>query len=204
MKESPKDAGRLWGWLVYPEDYASMDEIKQLCADLHIPMMMSPVHKPEKGCEKEHIHCMCVLNGNQTRKAMLEALEGFHVKHVEKIVSRIGYERYLCHLDDVDKIQYDPTDITCFGGAYPAFALEKEYRDGFVMVSKLIEQMGITVYADLASLVAFDYPELIESLNRYSAHFNNVCRSRFELAKWGNNVTYVKSRRSFGYFFDKE
>lgn len=192
---------RLWAFVFYLEDWDD-EAWKGVIDEWHVPCLVSPLHTDGGG--KAHYHGLMVLDGPIAHTAALEMVSTLGCKHVEKVASRMSYERYLCHLDSPDKPKYDPAEIVCFGGAYPKFCVDEEYRDGFVQITKLIEQFGITVFADLNSMIAFDYPELLTCLARYSGHFYSVCRSRFDLARYGDNNTYVKSRRGFGYFFDKE
>lgn len=194
---------RLWAFLLYPESMPG--NWKDILAGAHIPVLVSPLHDSDVDdngeIKKPHYHVLTIFDGPIPEMQLLDVLGDLNVKHVEKVISRMSYERYLCHLDNPEKYQYPIAEIQCFGGAVPKFCIDADFRDGFIAVTRIIEQQGFTVYADLSRYIAFECPEFIHVLDRYSSHFNNVCRSRFDCLHYNgfktDNLSYVKYRAVF-------
>lgn len=195
-----KLSARLWAWIAYPESMP--EDWQNIVEGWHIPVIVSPLHDCDVDSngelKKPHYHMMCVLNGSCSIDKMLEITETICVRHVEKLLSRMSYERYLCHLDSPDKYQYDVAQVQCFGGIRPQFLLDEEFRDGAVALYRLIDSRGFTVFDDFCKCVFFEYPELLGALARYNSLFNNICRSRWEFVKYNgvnsDSLSYVKYR----------
>lgn len=116
---------RNFACVVYPESAPSdwLDTI----AELKIPIMVSPLHdkdtnpsrlpngNPEP--KKPHYHVMACFEGNKTVEQAKSIFEQFGGVGCEIVSSLRGYARYLCHLDNPEKAQYNIDDVKAFGGA---------------------------------------------------------------------------------------
>lgn len=110
---------RNWAFVVYPE--SAPERWQGILADTHIPAFISPLHdrdSDENGVlKKAHFHVVIMADGPITKKRADEIIAPFcGTKSAEYIKSLRGYVRYLAHLDNPDKAQYDPTDIVALGG----------------------------------------------------------------------------------------
>lgn len=104
----------------YPD---SMPEnLFEKLADLLIPCFVSPLHNKDINADgepkKPHYHVELMYSSLKTVdqvKADLDTIGGyvgcFPVKDVR------SYSRYLCHLDNPEKAQYNTCDVKMFGGA---------------------------------------------------------------------------------------
>lgn len=63
-------------------------------------------HKPEKDEKKEHVHFILRMK-NAKKKDIISELTGIPVYHFKNVKSERMMLRYLIHLDDKNKIQYD-------------------------------------------------------------------------------------------------
>lgn len=116
-----KRAGRTrnFATVVYPES-APSDWLATL-ADLHVPAFVSPLHDsdldPDGKVKKPHFHVLLmfenVKNFETQVKPIFDSIGGVGRELVQ---SARGYARYLCHLDNPEKHQYEPMDVKCFGG----------------------------------------------------------------------------------------
>lgn len=113
---------RNFATILYPDnshyDYEGdfIDYIAPLISDLHLPCALSPLHLPEGDASKPHYHLMFTLDGKismEQAKVLVDKVCGVGI---EKISNKKSYTRYLAHLDEVDKIHYNPDDILQFGG----------------------------------------------------------------------------------------
>lgn len=121
-KNSTSGRGRTrnFATVVYPE--SAPGDWQKILSDLHVAALVSPLHdkdlNPDGTPKKPHWHVLLMFDSvkdieNQVR-SMVEKFGGVGV---EKVNSLRGYARYLCHLDNPEKHQYDPADVVSFGGA---------------------------------------------------------------------------------------
>ena len=118
---------RAFAFLLWPES-APADWLDRL-RDLHVPMAVSPLHDRDvftadkdghKAGEikKPHYHVMMCFSGKKSLEQVYQMVAGLllDVKHVEPLDDARGYCRYLTHMDDADKAQYNPADIITISG----------------------------------------------------------------------------------------
>ena len=122
-KKTSKSAGagrtRNYATVVYPE--SAPDNWKDLLTEFFIPAFISPLHdrdiNPGGEPKKPHYHVIIMFDSVKTvdqAKAVFEKIGGVGC---EVIASIRGYARYLCHLDNPEKAQYDPEHVTCLCGS---------------------------------------------------------------------------------------
>ena len=109
---------RNYATIVYPE--SAPENWLMILRELHVPFMVSPLHDQDLTAagdpKKPHYHVQFVFDGVKSENQVREIVDCICGVGVEVVESRKGYARYLCHLDDYDKAQYDPDDVRCFGG----------------------------------------------------------------------------------------
>lgn len=174
-----------WATLLYPESCCS--DYAKILVDMAIPCLISPLHDKdvnEDGTPKKpHYH---VLMKFKTQKSNLQ---------VEDIVSKISgagcecihdagqYARYLTHMDDEDKAQYDASSVQIIGDIdYLKLTAPKlDTLDAFVEIIDLIENNDICTYTELIMLCRRNRPELMKvaidksySLNIYLRGINQT------------------------------
>ena len=114
-----KKRTRNWATIVYPES-APIDWMTIL-ENLHVPALVSPLHNMDlttDGAEKkEHYHVVLMFEGVKTREQVQELFEQIGGVGTEAISSLKAYSRYLCHLDNPEKAQYNPDEVLYFSGA---------------------------------------------------------------------------------------
>ena len=102
---------------------------KDIISDLHLPVFISPLHDkdvydkdiPERNIKKgdpkkPHHHIQFQFEGKKSVKQVREIIEKFNGVGCEILGSARGYARYLCHLDNPEKAQYNTEDVICYGG----------------------------------------------------------------------------------------
>lgn len=120
---SDDTAGRYrnWTFTVYL-DSAPDDWFDALVA-LHVPAIISPYHCDDVDLngehKKAHFHVMLMFEGKQSLKEVrkLASYCGAANDLVFKVNSMRGMARYFCHLDNPEKAQYSPDDVTQLAGA---------------------------------------------------------------------------------------
>ena len=121
-KYDAKRTGRTrnFATVVYPES-APVNWIERLDQH-HIAALISPLHDKDKNPsgepKKAHYHVLLMFESPadyESKVAPIFAEIGGVGR--EKVGSARGYARYLCHLDNPEKIQYSPSEVCCLGVA---------------------------------------------------------------------------------------
>jgi hypothetical protein len=157
MSEEKKASGcgrtRNYATVVYPE--SAPENWKEILSDLLIPCFVSPLHNadvnPTGEVKKEHYHILFMFDGVKTTeqaKAVIALVGGVGCEVVKSIR---GYARYLCHLDNPDKAQYDTEDVICLCGAdyYKIIGLAIDKYQAISDIMDFVDDNGITSYRDL-------------------------------------------------------
>ena len=125
---------RYWAFIIYPtEDFLKnkkslydgsdgygtapnnfLDVLKELC----IPCCVSPLHDCDVNADgvfkKPHYHVILTFDGPTTFENVVELIKPFNSPIPQPLSSLKGYYRYLTHMDNPDKYQYDSKDILHF------------------------------------------------------------------------------------------
>ena len=154
---------RLWATVVYPE--SAPDNWLSVLSDLMIPCYLSPLHDRDLNADntpkKPHYHVFMIFEGKKSREQIKKIVELFGGVGQENIISKRGYARYLCHLDNPEKAQYNTDDVKSFGG------LDYESDIGIVINKyKIIKEMvgfvsvnNIIYYSDLLDYASENEPQ---------------------------------------------
>lgn len=111
---------RNFGTVVYPD--TAPDDWMEIVSSYHVPAFISPIHDSDLNPvgnehKKDHYHVMFMYEGKKSRSQIEEVFSSFGGVGCEVINSIRGYARYLCHLDNPEKHQYNPEDVIAFAGA---------------------------------------------------------------------------------------
>lgn len=152
--------------MLYPssvvEDYLSIIE------GWHVPAFLSPLHDKDvhdkgekKGQPKDpHYHLLVMFSNGRYENAVRELFVSIGGVGLEVIKDKAGYARYLCHLDNKDKAQYNPQEVKCFSGADYDMYLNKSVRktDTYGEIIKYIDECNIRSYAVLLRYAMYNKP----------------------------------------------
>ena len=110
---------RNFATVVYPESAPS--DWKEILSDNKVPCFISPLHdrdiNPTGEPKKPHYHVMILFDNVKTTDQAQTIFSVIGGVGCEIVQSPRGYARYLCHLDNPEKAQYEPQDVTQYGGA---------------------------------------------------------------------------------------
>lgn len=121
-RKTTRKATRNWATVVYPESAPSdwIDKLDQM----RIPVLISPLHdkdiNPGGEPKKAHYHLVLLFDGPKDEHIVREILDSVCEKGyqgLEYINSIRGYGRYLCHMDNPEKYQYDQAEVRSMNGA---------------------------------------------------------------------------------------
>lgn len=176
---------RNWAFVVYPE--SAPDGWQEILADTHIPAFISPLHDrdvDENGeVKKAHFHIVLMLDGPITQKRANELIAPYHgTKSAEYIKSLRGYIRYLAHLDDPDKAQYDPAEIVALNGADLATALKSSLTDSdkhriIGEIMRYCEESGTQEFSALVKYAVSEHQDWLEIIVNKAYFVNRLIDS---------------------------
>lgn len=148
---------RVFAIVVYPD--SAPDDWQERLTQEHVSALISPLHdrdvNPDGMQKKPHYHVLIMFDSVKTQ-AQVDALwdrvlGDTRVKHYETVNSTRGYARYLCHLDNPEKAQYEKDDVISLGGVdyEELIQLGSDDRSTLRMVFAYIEEHGIRYYDEL-------------------------------------------------------
>lgn len=159
-----------------PEDW--IDRLR-MC---HVPMFISPLHDKDKVADTEdkkpHHHVMVMFDGKKSQaqlQTILDSVGGVIYRNKQgdpiEIQNKVSAARYLCHMDDPQKYQYDRNDVICIGGAdYDAIIQRSADYE------RTIEEMiDFVENHDVISLRQLTYYAKLHNRKWYSALTRNSC-----------------------------
>ncbi len=110
---------RNFATVVYPE--SAPKDWKSIVSSLAIPGFISPLHDkdidPTGEPKKAHYHVLFMFDGVKSKDQVQKIFGSFGGVGCAIINSARGYARYLCHLDNPDKAQYNPEDVISLAGS---------------------------------------------------------------------------------------
>lgn len=155
-KSSGNKSGRTRNWaiVVYPE--SAPDNWRDIIDDLHIEWIESPLHEFDSDLtgelKKAHYHVLLLFGGMKTYEQVCEVIEALNCPIPQRCMSVKGAVRYMAHLDNPDKYQYQISDIVAHGGVDIADLLKPSSSDRYQYISDMcdfIRENNITEIMDL-------------------------------------------------------
>lgn len=118
-KSIKKSRTRNFATVVYPD--SAPDGWQEILSEQFIPAFISPLHdkdiNPNGEPKKAHYHVILMFDSVKTIEQAKEVFNLIGGVGCEKVNSMRGYARYLCHLDNPDKAQYNQSDVRSMCGA---------------------------------------------------------------------------------------
>lgn len=118
-KKSTDSRYRNFASIVYPE--SAVDNWQSILSDNHIASFISPLHdkdiNPTGEPKKPHYHVILMFDSVKTSQQAQEIFQKIGAVGCEVVKSIRGYARYLCHLDNPEKAQYDVESVRSLCGA---------------------------------------------------------------------------------------
>ena len=110
---------RNFATVIYPD--SAPENWREILAGYFVPAFVSPLHDKDVNAtgdpKKAHHHVMVMFEGKKSDeqvKTMFDSIGGVGLERVESLR---GYARYLCHLDNPEKAQYNPSDVVSMNGS---------------------------------------------------------------------------------------
>lgn len=185
---------RNWTVIFYPEDLP--EDWKSMVDGLYFKWIEGPLHDKDLNADgkpkKAHHHTLFMFQNVKTQEQienMLKELFGesetgaiIGVATPKQANDRCAIVRYMAHMDNPDKHQYDVNDIIGHNGADPAEVLKysaTETREMIIAMEEYIEDNEIVELADFSKAIRYDHPEWHTILaTKMTVYFNAFIRSR--------------------------
>lgn len=111
---------RNFATVVYPE--SAPEDWQDILARHCVPAFISPLHdkdvNPTGEPKKPHYHVVLMFEGKKSPSQVKEVFDTINGVGCEVVKSLRGYARYLCHLDNPEKAQYEPSEVRCIASDY--------------------------------------------------------------------------------------
>lgn len=165
---------------LYPEsvkpDYLSIID------GWHIQALLSPLHdkdvNEDGSLKKPHYHLELLYSTGRTADAVRKDVVSIGGVGLEILKSKVGYARYLCHLDNPEKAQYDPKDVVEFGGVnYLSLIETKNKSQVYSDIIRYIDECHIKSYAQLLRYAMNFEPLWFETLCKNGIVIKDYLRS---------------------------
>lgn len=163
-KKSSNKRTRNFATVVYPE--SAPEGWQDILSDQFVPSFISPLHdkdlNPTGEAKKPHYHVVIMFDSVKTVEQAEYIFNLIGGVGCEVVQSIRGYSRYLCHLDNPDKAQYNQENVRCLCGADYS-AVIGLVLDKYKAIGEMIDyckENGVFSYSDLleyARMERFDW-----------------------------------------------
>ena len=150
---------RNWTFVLY-EDSAP-DNWRDILDDMHIEWIESPWHDKDINGngepKKKHKHILLLFQGKKSYEQIKELTDMFNQPIPQRCHNAKAMVRYMAHLDNPEKAQYNPSDIIGHGGADVSDMLRPSSSERYTIIKDMIDYIrsaGITEFQDLMDYAA--------------------------------------------------
>lgn len=197
----PKEASqrtRNWAFVIYPGESAPEDWEKKL-KSLNVPGFVSPLHtdvNPDETEKKPHRHVLLMFEGVKSFEQVKSLTDALNAPHPQYVQSKSGYARYLCHMDNPEKKQYDPAEVICLGGAdyVETVATAADIDRTISEMEQWCDDNGVFSYAALSRYARKNRPDWTRALRyRCTVHM----KAYLQACQWEleNGISYDFAER---------
>ena len=144
---------RNYAAVVYPD--SAPENWREILKNQHVPAFISPLHDRDINADgspkKPHWHIVLKFAGKKSLNQVTEITNALNAPAPQVCKDIRAYARYLCHLDNPEKAQYDVGEVECLGGADYLETISTA-ADIDILVSEIeawIDEQGCYSYAGL-------------------------------------------------------
>lgn len=171
--------------IVYPE--SAVDDWLDILSEYHVPAFVSPLHQfdvnPDGTLKKPHYHVMVMYDNVKTPSQAREFFQLIGGVGCEVVNSIRGMARYLCHMDNPEKYQYNPVEVKSFSGADYSGVIELE-TDRVKLIADMQDFCKFNGIVSLSELYDYSRVKNYDWFRALSTHCNNVMAAYLKSLKW--------------------
>lgn len=172
-KSRGHDRTRVWSAIIYPD--SAPENWRDVLDEEHFQWVESPLHEFDVNStgevKKAHWHINLVFDGPKSFEQVCDILKPLNCPIPQRCHSLKGSVRYMAHLDNPEKYQYDISDIVCHGGLDLADLLKPTSSERYSLIAEMqdfVKENGIVEFQDLFDFARSDrfdtwYPLLCDN-----------------------------------------
>ena len=176
---------RNFATVVYPESAPAC--WLQILADYHVPAFVSPLHQfdtnPDGEIKKPHYHVLIMYDNVKTVSQAREFFQTIGGVGCEVVNSIRGMARYLCHMDNPEKYQYNPVEVKAFSGADYSGVIELD-TDRVKLIADMQDWCKSNGCVSLSDLYDYSRIHNYDWFRALATHCNNVMAAYLKSLKW--------------------
>lgn len=175
-----------WSCIVYPE--SAPDNWRDILDDLHLEWIESPLHDQDLNAtgelKKAHWHVLILFGSVKSYDQVKEITEALNCPSPQKCHNSRALVRYMAHIDNPDKAQYNVSDIVGHGGVDISELLKPSSSERYSLIREMIE------FVKSAEII--EYQDLMDyaAENRFDDWFPLLCDNSTIVIN-----SYIKSSR---------
>lgn len=153
---------RTWTFVLY-EDSAP-ENWRDIIDELHVEWIESPWHDKDINAngepKKKHKHICLVFGGVKSYEQVKEITDSINCPIPQRCHNARALVRYMAHLDNPEKAQYDPSSIIGHGGVDVADMLRPCSSERYSIIRDMmdyIRQNTVTEFQDLMDYAAAEH-----------------------------------------------
>lgn len=131
---------RSWTFILYPE--SAPGNWREILDELFIEWVESPLHdkdvNPDGELKKSHWHILLMFPSVKTFEQVVEIIDVLNAPSPQKAMSAKGVVRYMLHLDNPEKFQYDKSELKSHGGADLSELIKPTSSDRYDLIKEMI------------------------------------------------------------------
>lgn len=179
-----------WVAIMYPESMPS--DWQTRLANLKTNVIISPLHDKDVNADgtakKPHYHVILMFSSNKSFEQVKTLLEPFKCPIPQKVTSIKGQVRYLIHIDNPEKYQYDKGDIQTIGDVdlLQYFSINSSQR--YNLIAEMMDFVDDNLITEFSQLMKYSrrhrqddwFPLLCDNsayvMDKYITSFRNQNR----------------------------
>lgn len=150
---------RNWTIVVYPD--SAPDNWRDIIDEWHIEWVESPIHDKDINAngepKKAHYHVLLMFGGVKSYEQVLELIQPLNCPIPTKVHNAKSLVRYMAHLDNPDKVQYNISDVISHGGVDVADLLKPSSGERYTYIKEMqvwCNENNIVEFCDLFNYAA--------------------------------------------------
>lgn len=152
-KTRGSDRTRNWTIVLYPD--SAPEKWREYIDELHIEWVESPLHEfdtnPTGEVKKPHWHLLLMFGGVKSYEQVCEMVKPLNCPIPQRCHNAKSMVRYMAHLDNPEKYQYDLSTVVAHGGVDLADLLKPSSAERYTLLremSQYIKDNNVTEFAD--------------------------------------------------------
>lgn len=191
MAKVSKKRTRNWTCIVYPDSVPN--NWRDVLDSTHVKWVESPLHdkdtNPDGTIKKAHWHLLLAFDGVKTYQQVSAITKSVNGTIPQPVASSVGLVRYMIHMDNPEKYQYDKSKIIghCGADVDGYFKLTTTSRlQSLQEIAMFIISKHITNFAELTKYCIQNNEEWFEIIADHNTLFiNKLLDAEWQLARTG-------------------